>query len=230
METQYKYQINNHEMLAPFFSVVITTYNRSHLLKRALDSLLSQTETDWEAIVVDDGSTDETYSFMLPYVSSNVNIKYIRKSHSGVVMAKNRGVFSAKGKFITFLDSDDEYVSTHLESRKEILIQNPSVRFLHGGVYVLGNQYVPDKIDPSIKVNLSDCVIGGSFFVERQTLLALNGFKKIQLGEDADLYERAIKERIVMAQTNLQTYIYHHDTADSITNNLYRMHQDLKIY
>jgi glycosyltransferase involved in cell wall biosynthesis len=52
----------------PFFSIIITTYNRAHLISRALDSLVSQTEKDWEAIIVDDESTDDTYSLVLPYL------------------------------------------------------------------------------------------------------------------------------------------------------------------
>jgi len=58
----------------PFFSVIIITYNRAYLLTRALDSLVSQTEKDWEAVIVDDGSTDETYSRILPYLNLDFEI------------------------------------------------------------------------------------------------------------------------------------------------------------
>lgn len=205
----------------PFFSIIITTYNRSQLIKRALNSLISQDETDWDAIIIDDESDDDTYSQVLPYLRSCNNIKYIRRVHGGEATSKNEGINKSRGRFITFLDSDDEYDPKHLKSRKSILIQNTKVRFLYGGAKILGNQFVPDRIDPTKKIKLADCVIGGTFFVERKTIKSLNGFRQILLGPDADLFDRALEARIVMMETKLPTYIYHHDTVDSITNKLY---------
>jgi glycosyltransferase involved in cell wall biosynthesis len=216
--------VNNSQSM---FSIVITTFNRAQLLKRAMDSLVSQTEKDWEAIIVDDGSTDETHAQILPYLESYPGIKYIWKEHSGAIPSKNRGIEAVTGKFVTFLDSDDEYDPVHLESRKKILIDNPSIKFLHSGAKILGNQYVPDKNNPSATINLNDCVIGGTFIIERQALLALNGFRDIILGSDSDLFERSKKARIRMAEVNLPTYIYHHESQESITNKLYVKTKDL---
>lgn len=204
------------------FSVVITTFNRAKLLKRALDSLISQTENDWEAFIIDDGSTDDTQQQILPYLNSHYRIKYIWKAHSGAIPSKNYGIRTATGTFVAFLDSDDEYHPAHLESRKKILIENPPVKFLYGGVKVLGNQYVPDKNNPSVSISLKDCIIGGSFIIEREVLLSLNGFRNIILGSDSDLFERAEKANIQMAEVSLPTYIYHHENPDSATNRLFR--------
>jgi glycosyltransferase involved in cell wall biosynthesis len=213
---------NNAILLSqPMFSVVITTRNRARLLKRTLDSLISQTENDWKAIIVDDGSMDDTYTHILPYIRSCPEIRYIWKAHSGAVLSKNYGIRASGGKFITFLDSDDEYHPEHLESRKKFLIRNPSVRFLYGGVKILGNPYVPDKNNPSARVYLDDCVIGGTFVIEREVLLSLDGFREIRLGSDADLFERAKKAQILMAEVKEPTYIYHHENQESITNRLY---------
>jgi len=213
---------NNRNLLSqPMFSVVITTRNRARLLKRTLNSLISQTENDWEAIIVDDGSTDDTYTQILPYLRSWPEIRYIWKPHSGAVLSKNYGIRASGGKFITFLDSDDEYHPVHLESRKIFLIRNPSVRFLYGGVKILGNHYVPDKNNPSARINLNDCVIGGTFVIEREVILSLDGFREIMLGSDADLFERAKKAQILMAEVKQPTYIYHHENQESITNKLY---------
>jgi len=209
------------------FSIVITTFNRAQLLKRALNSLVSQTEKDWEAVIVDDGSTDDTHTEILPYLKSYSKIKYIWKPHRGAIPSKNYGIKAATGKFVAFLDSDDEYHPIHLESRKKILIDNPSIKFLYGGVKVLGSQYVPDKNNPSTIINLNDCVIGGSFIIEREVLLSLNGFRDIMLGSDSDLFERAEKARIRMAEIQLPTYIYHHESPESITNKLYMKIKDL---
>ena len=100
-------------------------------------------------------------------------------------------------------------------------MQNPSTGFLYGGAKIIGNQYVPDRFNYARKINLNKCVIGGTFFIERNILISLNGFRNILVGTDADLFDLAKKTRIVMMETNLPTYIYHHETQDSITNKLY---------
>ena len=204
----------------PFFSVIVTTYNRAPLIKRALDSVISQTETDWEAIVVDDGSTDNTFLHLLPVLRLHKNISYFKQAHAGEATAKNTGLRSADGRFITFLDSDDEYDKFHLESRKSVLMGNPSLKFLYGGAKIIGNQFVPDRFDINKKINLKDCVIGGTFFIERDLFFSLNGFRNIPLGTDADLFDRVIRTGALMMEVSVSTYIYHHETEDSITNKL----------
>lgn len=205
----------------PFFSIIITTYNRAHLISRALNSLISQTEKDWEAIIVDDESTDDTSLQVLPYLKAYPQIKYLRKVHSGEALSKNEGIKSSTGKYISFLDSDDEYKPSHLETRRAILEKNPSVMFLYGGITVIGNQFVPDRFDFSKKINIKNCVTGGTFFIERNILISLNGFKEILIGTDADLFERAKESGIVFIETEIPTYIYHHENTDSLTNNLF---------
>jgi glycosyltransferase involved in cell wall biosynthesis len=204
----------------PFFSVIITTYNRAHLIKRALNSLISQTEKDWEAIMVDDESTDNTFLQILPILRLHKNIIFTKQVHAGEATAKNTGLRLTTGKFITFLDSDDEYDKLHLESRKSVLLQDPSLKFLYGGTKIIGNQFVPDWYNINEKINLKDCVIGGTFFIERNLFFSLNGFRNIQLGTDADLFDRVKETGATMQEISLPTYIYHHETEDSITNKL----------
>ena len=202
----------------PFFSIIITTYNRKNLLRRALDSLINQTDNNWEAIIVDDESTDDTSSLVLSYTRSNSGFKYFKKAHSGEALTKNVGINLASGKYISFLDSDDEYSTGHLQLRKAILMQNPLVNFLYGGVKIIGNQFVPDKFDHSKRINLNECVIGGTFFIERELLIRLKGFREMILGTDSDLFDRAASAGAVMMETKIPTYIYHHENEDSITN------------
>jgi glycosyltransferase involved in cell wall biosynthesis len=210
----------------PFFSIIITTYNRKNILKRTLDSLIRQTDHDWEAIIVDDESIDDTSSLVLPYTKANSRFRYLRKAHSGEALSKNEGIKLASGKFISFLDSDDEYSPRHLQLRKAILMQNPSVNFLYGGVKIIGNQNVPDRFDHTKRINLNECVIGGTFFIERSTLLRLKGFRNLMIGTDADLFERAVNAKVIMKETVFPTYIYHHETEDSITNMLLNKYSD----
>ena len=212
-------RIKNEKFTEPLFSVVLTTYNRAALLKRALDSLVSQTETDWEAIIIDDGSTDKTSLLIEPYLQNGNSIQYIYQKNTGYAMAKNSGIFLSKGKFITFLDSDDEYSPTHLQTRKEILLNHPGTDFLYGGVEVLGNQFVPDRFNYSKMIPLSECVIGGTFFIKRQVAISLNGFSNTPMGSDADFFERINKAQANIRESFIPTYLYHRDNENSITNN-----------
>ena len=207
--------------IQPFFSVIITTYNRLPLLMRAISSLISQTDEDWEAIIVDDESTDNTHIRLLPYLRIYDRIRYFKKTHSGDPLSKNIGIWASKGRYITFLDSDDEYEPSHLQTRKSLLLHNPTTEFLYGGAKITGNPYVPDRFNPAMSIYLRECSIGGTFFIERKVMFALNGFKNILLGSDADLFDRAQHSRVVMQETNIPTYIYHHDTQDSITNAIF---------
>ncbi len=212
-------RIKNEKYTKPFFSVVLTTYNRATLLKRALDSLVNQTETDWEAIIIDDGSTDKTSLLIEPYLQNGRSIQYIYQENAGYAMAKNSGIFLSKGKFITFLDSDDEYSPTHLQTRKEILLNHPGTDFLYGGVKVIGSQFVPDRFDYNKMIPLSECVIGGTFFIKKQAAISLNGFLNTPMGSDADFFERINKTKAITRESFIPTYMYHRDSENSITNN-----------
>ena len=211
-------KIESERISNPFFSIIITTYNRADLLPRALDSLIRQTETDWEGIIIDDGSTDDTATVVLTYLKQGSKFRYIRQKNTGYSGAKNTGILSARGKFITFLDSDDEYDPMHLASRKAILINNKLVEFLHGGFKVIGSEYVPDRFDYSKMISLKDCVIAGTFFISREVALLFKGFNKLALGSDGDLFERMDKAGVRIMKTEIPTYIYHREMAQSITH------------
>lgn len=204
----------------PFFSVIIATYNRQDLISRALNSLVNQTDDDWAGIIVDDGSTDDTHLRIMPFLRKYPQLRYLKHPHEGEASSKNAGIRAATGKFITFLDSDDEYNLFHLETRKSLLQQNPSIKFLYGGVKILGNQFVPDRFDPTRKINLKETIIGGTFFIEKEIILSLNGFTNILLGPDSEFFDRAKDAHIEMMEVTIPTYIYHHETKDSITNEL----------
>jgi len=207
---------------APFFSVVLTTYNRAILLKRALQSLFDQTESDWEAIIVDDGSEDDTFVQISSYLHADRKIRYTKQMNQGPAAAKNTGMLLSTGNFLTFLDSDDEYRSDHLKLRKDLLKQHPAVGFLYGGVKIIGNKFVPDKNKPGETINLSDCVIGGTFFIKREAALSLNGFENIPLGNDAAFFEKVKKAGIMTMETTFPSYIYHREPHQSITHNFRR--------
>lgn len=202
-----------------FFSVVVTTYNRANLLPRALASLGKQTFTSWEAILIDDGSTDDTHSKIKTYLESIPNLSYHYQENQGLLKAKNKGIQLSKGKFITFLDSDDEYARNHLQSRYDILQDDSEIDFLRGGVKIIGNEFVPDRHDPTKQIHLSECAISGSFFIKQELIQKLNGFKGASLGMDGDLLKRAtLANAKVLKIEEPKTYIYHRDNLDSLTH------------
>jgi glycosyltransferase involved in cell wall biosynthesis len=95
----------------PVVSVVIPTYNRAFFVNKAIDSVLNQIFTDYEIIVVDDGSTDETKKNLKKYSDK---IRYIYQDNSGVSAARNTGITIARGEWVAFLDSDDEWRPDYL--------------------------------------------------------------------------------------------------------------------
>lgn len=205
---------------APYFSVVLTTYNRASLLSRALQSLIFQTETDWEAILIDDGSTDDTSLMVQQFLKEDQRIRYYHFSPSGATAAKNKGIRLSRGKYITFLDSDDEFHPSHLKLRREFLEKHPGVLFLHGGVQIIGNPFVPDMHDYDRQIHLSGCAIGGTFFIARQLADEIGEFATIPLGSDAEYLERVIQKGYPFKKIDNPTYIYHREVENSITNNL----------
>ena len=109
-------------------SVIIPTYNRAGLLGRALASVLSQTFAPAEVIVVDDGSTDHTEDIVRDKFPQVV---YIRQPQQGVSRARNLGIQQAQGEWLSFLDSDDEWLPHKLEFQRHALQQNQGYRLCH---------------------------------------------------------------------------------------------------
>jgi glycosyltransferase involved in cell wall biosynthesis len=102
--------------LAPFFTVFTATYNRAHTLHRAFDSLCAQSFRDFEWLVVDDGSTDDTANLIDKWIkTANFPIRYFRQPNSGKHIAHNLAIREARGQFFTVIDSDDALMPAALE-------------------------------------------------------------------------------------------------------------------
>ncbi len=201
--------------MQPFFSVVLCTYNRAHLLPRALRSLLHQSWQDWEAVLVDDGSTDLTPLLLAAAAAEEPRLRLFRISHRGAGAARAYGVRQCTGSFITFLDSDDEYLPEHLEIRARFLQQHPEIDFLHGGVEVVGNPFVPDRRNPRRWIPIRACVVGGTFVIRRALLLQL-GYPRRRFADDAALYDRVLRSGARIAWIDSPTYRYYRTTPDSV--------------
>lgn len=117
------------------FSVIIPLYNKAHTIKHTLDTVLAQTFTNFEVIIVNDGSTDNG----VDVIESNFNdprIKIIHQKNQGVSVARNRGINESINDFIAFLDADDEWLSYYLEKTKEAIQMFPN-----SGIYLSGRYF-----------------------------------------------------------------------------------------
>jgi glycosyltransferase involved in cell wall biosynthesis len=120
-------------------STIIATFNRSRLVQNAINSVLQQTYSAVEVIVVDDGSTDDTQNILQQY---GTKIRVVRQENAGPAAARNHGIQISRGKIITFLDSDDVWLPTYLEAQVRVLQQagnsipcslcNAKLRLRHG--------------------------------------------------------------------------------------------------
>ena len=207
-----------YKSFVPLVSIIIPTFNRVILLKRAIDSVIAQSFKDFEIIIADDGSKDNTFDLVVEFQNKFENIRYLRHSNRKLPINLNTAIQTSIGKYITFLGSDDEYKTNHIELRvKEI--ESNDFDFIHGGVEVVGNPYVKDKFDRSKLVHLDQCTIGGTFFAKREVFINMNGFINIEYSEDSDFFERA-KNKFKIKKVDHPTYIYYRDTPDSICNNI----------
>jgi glycosyltransferase involved in cell wall biosynthesis len=129
--------------MKPRFSVVIPVYNRAKFLRQAIDSVLSQTFTDYEAIAVDDGSTDASPEILNSYGS---RIKVVRQENQGPEIARNTAVALAEGEYIAFLDSDDFFFPHTLECYDRVIQEFDSPPMIVGAeLYFRDGQDISKK-------------------------------------------------------------------------------------
>ncbi len=115
-------------------SVIIPTFNRANYICETIDSVLSQTYKDYEIIVVDDGSTDNTKEVISKY---NEKIRYFYQENKGVSAARNYAISNAKGEYVAFLDDDDIWLQNKLEKQIDVLDKNPDLGFVCSDTYVI---------------------------------------------------------------------------------------------
>ena len=143
--------------MTPFFSIVIPVYNVAPYLRECLDSVLAQTFSDWEAICVDDGSTDGSGAILDEYAARDSRFRVVHQPNAGVSAARNRALDAAVGEYVTFLDGDDAYESSWLESFWGPIkdtgadLVRLQVKFWDGGAC---------KVAPAVDRPHRDCFVG----------------------------------------------------------------------
>ncbi|NTW83482.1 MAG: glycosyltransferase family 2 protein [Chlorobiaceae bacterium] len=203
---------------SPEISVILPTFNREGHVGNAIESVLGQSYSNWELIIVDDGSSDMTFSAIDPYLMKFQGIRYMKHSNRKPALSRNAGIQASFGRYITFLDSDDIYLPEHLESRIAIMEKNPGTSLLSGGFLFDGDIMVKDRNDPKKLVHITECILAGTLFGKRELFHALEGFSALDYAEDADLWDRASEHFTIMKLDTPRTYCYRR-APDSITLN-----------
>jgi glycosyltransferase involved in cell wall biosynthesis len=202
--------------LPPLFSVITPTFNRARTIRRAIESVRAQTFEPFEYIIIDDGSTDGTHELIADLLATDPRIRYEYSKNQGTSLARDLGVSFARGRYLTFLDSDDEYLPTHLEARELILAGEPAIELLHGGVEIVGDSFVADKRDPTKRISIHDCSVGGTFVIRRDLHKRVGGFGNVAYGDDTDFFDRAVSHGALIRKTDIPTYRYYRTEPDSL--------------
>lgn len=219
------------------FSVIIPLYNKAPYVKKALSSVLCQTFTDYELIVVNDGSTDDSL-IVAREALAGTGARIIDQENAGVSVARNNGVAASVGAYICFLDADDWWEPTFLECMNNFIVEFPDAGILGCGYNIIKN----GKSRPA-SVGISDSFKKGyidycsvyartlcmpitsiSVAIPRAVYNEFGGFKpKLKLGEDFDLWIRiALKYKVAFLNEPLAYYNQDVDVANRGTHNLHK--------
>lgn len=213
----------------PFFSIIMPTYNRAHLLQPAIDSVLQQKYSAWELIVVDDGSTDDTKALLQSNRDKDDRIRYIYQENAERSAARNNGIEHATGKYICFLDSDDRYEDNclsvlhekieALDEPKALIVFNAKMVTPDGTV----NTVTEFKGNPN---NAVEFVFTNPLATPRACvhaeLLDIERFNPaVRIGEDKELWVRLVQEgELVVLDEALLIQVEHDER--SITEGFFK--------
>jgi glycosyltransferase involved in cell wall biosynthesis len=186
-------------MPEPCVSIVMPAYNREKYVASAIESVLAQTFGDWELIVVDDGSRDDTRRIAERYAATHPGrITVIVQPNSGVVIARNTGIRAARGTYIAFIDSDDLWYSEKLARQVACFQLTPDAAFVYTGYETIDADDRTDRIvrpDTRFRGNVRDLlwtepneILGPTLMVRRQALFQVGLFdERLRAAENVDL-------------------------------------------
>jgi len=222
--------------MPPFFSIIIPAYNRAYMIAKTIGSVIDQRFTDWECIVVDDGSTDNTREVVSGIQDDRV--KYVYQKNAERSAARNNGIRNATGRYICFLDSDDFFESSHLQTLYDHIQKNEfpvAMFFVHAYHYINDVKTEPEMVslsgDPMLYF-FTQPVIPARVCMHREILQAVRYDEDIVIVEDLVLWVKVafsfpvfeIKERTVR-------YTLHEDNSVNLKNNSYlTRYNGLKVF
>lgn len=211
-------------MKTPFFSVIIPTFNRAHLIVDTINEVLNQSFSDFELIVIDDGSVDHTQNLIETLNDDRINYTY--QVNSGVSAARNHGARIAQSEYIVFLDSDDkvsknwlnDYHNILLKHNKSIVFSDMEKRTQSGECIKIVRARNPygNNVDYGI-------FIPGSFCVKKSVFNQLNGYDvSLKYGENTELSFRLFEISPSFAFTD-QVGLYYYASVDGGSKNLHNL-------
>ena len=184
----------------PTVSIITPTYNRASYIAEAVESVLKQTFPDWELIVVDDGSIDNTKQVIELYTKTDKRILYIWQKNGGTVNARNTGLAQVQGKYVAFLDDDDRWLPDKLKIQVDLMETNLEIGFCYTRFQIykkIGNSLEKTKLFPHSLArqfeDLFDNFIAPSSAMFRKTVFnQVGGFNPFyRKCEDFDFWLRA---------------------------------------
>lgn len=205
------------------FSVVIPLYNKAPYIKKALQSIVGQTFPDFELIVVDDGSSDDSLIVAEETLKeSGIHYRLIHQDNEGVSTARNNGVAASQGDYICFLDADDWWAQDFLQKMDWLIKEYPDAGIYGANYYIIsrGKQRIALHIPSTGYINYCDCyrklqmpLTSISVAIPRSIFQETGGFKPhLKFGEDFDLWIRiALKTQVAYLDEPLAFYFQDSD-------------------
>jgi glycosyltransferase involved in cell wall biosynthesis len=201
------------------FSIVIPTYNRADFIMKTIDSILAQTHTNFEVIVIDDGSSDNTDALVTAITDTRV--KYVKKVNGERGAARNAGARLAKGAFVNFVDSDDVLYNNHLSVANKFINEDPDIDVFHLGYDVKDPagklQRDSSDVDDINKQILSGNILSCNGVFIRTSAALENPFSEnrtLSAIEDWELWIRlAAKYRFAHVPTITSTVVNHDERS-----------------
>lgn len=205
--------------MSEMISVIIPTYNRAHVISEAIQSVLDQTYRDFELLVIDDGSTDDTQDVVSRF--SDKRIKYHYIEHKGRAYARNYGLQKMCGRYVAFLDSDDLYGKEKLKSLSDYLRSHPETMIAYSSYTLIQNGIETFQYTNNGSGNLFLKIFKKSFInmnttlIRRECIDVAGGFKEdLRILEDYDFYLR-LSEKFKFSFVNVMSSYYRKSVDDT---------------
>lgn len=203
----------------PMISVIIPVFNQAHTLARAVISVLKQSFSNWELIIVNDGSKDKTSVTGKELAKKDSRISFFNQPHRGVSATINFGVAHTRGKIITILAADDYYLPNHLENNFLFFKKHPQADLVASQAKIIGKKLVLDIEQSGRLIHLDKCVLGGTFFVKKVVFLAVGGRSELyQFGTDYHFFQAVKNKGFKVHRRRTRTYVYDRTGKNSITH------------
>jgi glycosyltransferase involved in cell wall biosynthesis len=204
----------------PLVSIIVPCYNQAQYLDESLQSVLEQTYQNWECIIVNDGSPDNTEHVAAKWIESDSRFRYFYQQNSGVSFARNNGIGMAKGEFILQLDADDKIASTLIE--KVVLgFNDPNCQLVYCDVMLFGFKEGKYQL-PSYsyeKLLVQNCFVICSAF-KKSDWLKVGGYDEtLKSFEDWDFWIRILNPQSKVFKISEDLYFYRKHEKGSLTNN-----------